>query len=1324
MSIEDRPYIGTWRLNNQQVYRHTPDALVYINGDTALPGCPTCGGRIDLQPFITSVSVDPSVNPIATGNIALQIPRQYGDTLYRDGRFLLEPGLEVHVYMRGYFAVKGMYANVTLEQSGGVDVTKAAMFPYYLVFHGIVTEVSHEYSGGEHTASLSCADLLHFWQYQRMSTNASLFGARPHNSKVRMSLVGHNFDSMSPFGIIYTLFRDTMGAAGGVEFALGNETTADANSTALGESLFSMSLLYWQKRFQQTITKLRLYGADGTLYNSFQQAYLAGLTERGNADLPTLLSADKGTTSAQEFDPFWGHQLAKSIESGSIVEGAVSEEDSATGGAGVNITQMQAFASDISNWGQVNLFESSYETKLELANAVTEVTGFEFFQDVDGDIVYKPPFYNLDTSSSRVYRIEPLDIISFNVKEGEPEATVIKGTGSWFQNMKGTGLEGEWGTRAEYMDYRMIAKFGWRQQTFETTYFTDPRAIYYSAINRLDLHNITVNSADCTIPLRPELRPGYPVYVRHLDCFYYLQSFSHAFSYGGQCTTSLQLVAKRAKFHAPGIRPEDGRKPSINDIDLSNTFLPQLPLEVEGNEQVWKLQGFPNVVMALDPELLNPLFSIVGVNLNDLTTEQGLRTLIKAAMFGNPPVITLHETDTSSTVDIRARMFEGPYKILAGPGEQDAVIADFSTLQAELRELRKAQLEITGATDLTAAQRDEQQKQALQNASNIVALVTACQTKLAKSVPEGDTSAAYLELLNDYKSKFNPGSDMPGYYRYYSSSHPDPDQQGQRQIDIDKESGQLVSGALESSGEGGAVTCFGFSAGATDGAKTIPNVTVQAGLPIMKPGTREAIPTPTMEIHTLSFAQHTLPKDKTKHVCTGVKFFSFNEATFSGAVNLRYYNIAIGKEATLDSVVRDLFEEAFSVDTGLLLQNLPSDYTSQVETPVFDDVVGGTEVADSALGGSVEATRSDGRTYQKVTIQGFDLDEKLTFIAGEIGSALSAWAGAIFAVWQRALENEYGPEGGIPLNVGEHPTEAQVSEASQAKTAAYADLHMRWSLTEGIMAQKLLVEGTGNSRPAQTAVTRESTVSYFSPVFPVSDGRGYEVIGSYRYGRGLSIEPGGNFQRLNQVYNEDFDQLSVATVEELVQAITAQGDNSKVLGTISATARAELAAQMDITTDDLLTQTGEDLFGRQFAAYLANSKQSTQKTAAINVAYNLERLGQHARQGICECKGAEADLKLLAFSEDADPMYLEVEQPDKVSEWLSSQMVAASMPWKAAQDAMRGTVLDLNSASIVDAVSGAFGSNKALQSSIDQTGAQLAGAGQEFGNVLNPEDEG
>jgi len=299
--------------------------------------------------------------------------------------------------MRGYFPVKGLTAGVMPEQTGGVDVQNAVMYPYYLVHHGVITDVGYDYSGGEHQVSISCADLLHFWQYQRMSTNGSLFGARPMNSKVDMSLVGHNMTGMSPFAIIYQLFRDVQGSAGGVEFALGNKTNAAANSTVIGESLFSLSILYWQKRFAQSMTSLRMYGVDGSLYNGLQAAYLARLGQDDPAKIAKKVGA-KGAQSSEVnpmldqtarvlgFDPF------------SLNQGASGAENNEDGQLGINIAQLQAFVSDISQWGNVNFFESVYATKMDIANNVKEAAGYEFYQDVDGDIVFKPPFYNLDTS--------------------------------------------------------------------------------------------------------------------------------------------------------------------------------------------------------------------------------------------------------------------------------------------------------------------------------------------------------------------------------------------------------------------------------------------------------------------------------------------------------------------------------------------------------------------------------------------------------------------------------------------------------------------------------------------------------------------------------------------------------------------------------------------------------------------------------------------------------------------------------------------------------------------------------------------------------------
>ena len=115
MGIEDRPYVGTWKLNNKQIVQHTPDCLVYLNGDLTVPGMPTSPGmnKINIQPFITSVSVDAGTESGgASAQVSMSIPVHSLQSIVRDANFIFRPGLEVHVYMRGYFPVRGLFRDI------------------------------------------------------------------------------------------------------------------------------------------------------------------------------------------------------------------------------------------------------------------------------------------------------------------------------------------------------------------------------------------------------------------------------------------------------------------------------------------------------------------------------------------------------------------------------------------------------------------------------------------------------------------------------------------------------------------------------------------------------------------------------------------------------------------------------------------------------------------------------------------------------------------------------------------------------------------------------------------------------------------------------------------------------------------------------------------------------------------------------------------------------------------------------------------------------------------------------------------------------------
>ena len=1224
MGLEDRPYVGTWQLNNQQVIRHTPDCLVYFNGDLAIPGCPTCGSRINLMPYITQVSVDPSTDPPATASISLHVPRQMGDNIFHDGRFRFGPGIEVHIYMRGYFPVKGLLAETTPQETGGIDMSDSVLYPYYMVFHGVVTEVDWSYDGGEHTASISCADLLHFWQFQRMSTQGSLFGARPMNSKVKMSLVGHNLTGMSPYSIIYTLFRDVAGAAGGVEFALGNETNAAANSTVVGESLFSLNILYWEKRFSQNTLSLRMYGMDGTLYNNAQQAFIGSIR---SSDIGKLAKRMKDKTlQTNEHDPL-ANLLKKmrltNFNFTTVFAPQESEDDAKKGGLGVNTAQIHAFVSDIGNWGEVNMFDSVYQTKIDVANTVKEAVGYEFYMDVDGDIVFKPPFYNLDTSTSRAYVIKDIDIINLTVKEGEPEATVVKATGSWFKNLQGTGTDNEWGVRGEFMDYKMVAKFGWRQPApFETAYHTNPRAMFYAAVNRYDLYNLGVNSATCTIPIRPELRPGYPVYIEPLDCFYYLTAFSHTFSFGGRCTTSLTLQGRRAKFYAPGKPPEDGRKAGIGDIDLSNMHLPAIPLEVIGFDDVPRLQGFPNVVMTLDPNLVNPLQFLRGYSPGDLNSEDKVRDFVRAVRSAKTAVLQLAE-EAGDTTSEGAKFEDGPWKIQTGNDTADLIV-DTQTLAAQATQLVQAFKNAQNTSD-------EEEKESIianaqRDAPQLTSLLEAVRTEMEKALPGTSSTASTLELLADQKASFNPGKSMPGYYRYYSASHPDPAMQGMSKVVLDPDSGMPSAGDL--SFLASTTQTFGFSAGVTSGAE-MGSISVTTGIPIAKPGGVIEV-TPTHLLKELNFAQVEVRRVVDKWRETGKTDVSLDQAGLSGSFDQQCLVLMKQRPSSLDTLASE-FEDVF--DRFAVRVQEEGQGTTLEGEPSFEKAI---PEADT----------------QPLSNFGFSVTDALQQMAKFMGEELA-----------RAAEVQMSERLAKVLEQGDSDTDSE----SKIKCA--------WASLFGDDTKKTV-------RGVKKRTSREFEIGekHFVPVFPVSDERGYEVIGNYRYGRGLSIEVGGNFEQLNS--RPISENTSYEAIEAFLAAIDKETSVSKAVGELHPETQAALAEGNGVSGEEFLSlvETG-DLFREGFRARAANARQMPQKTSIVNAAYSLADLTPGAQTNICSCKGAQADFLLQAFNTD---MFVQVES-DQIDEWASEQMVIKSTSWRTAQQALRGQVSEGTGDSLFDA---------------------------------------
>lgn len=466
-------------------------------------GCPSCRRSFDLNKYVTQVSVDLSVESVpGSASISLAIPRHSIDSFYFEGRPVITDMMEVEIYAKGFYLVEGMPQ-------------------YYPIFWGIITDVSDDYADGVHTMSVSCSDILKWWELCRMNINPAFTAAAGQAGK---SIFGNVFYGMNPYDVIWTIAQQAFG-----DVVVGTGSLVSLNQEKGGQKNVFMAALsdvmaYWEQRFSRIRSNLLLYGTNGVAVRG-DTLYEAQKTGKGVARQPfastAVRNANGGSAAGQMvFDP----------TDPSVV----------------------AFRTQFSNAGQVNFWQSEFQTKLELATAAKEAIGYEFYMDVTGDIVFKPPFYNLDVLGNKpVSWIQDIDIIDWNNSQSEAEVvTQIQMQGS-YGGAVDYGFPEEVTPFTSVTDYHLLRKYGWRPHPYNSEFMGDPQLIFYHGLDILDRLNSRRHRMTVTIPMRPELRLGFPIYVAPLDQIWYIQGISHNLSMGGRATTSLTLTAKREKFFAP-----------------------------------------------------------------------------------------------------------------------------------------------------------------------------------------------------------------------------------------------------------------------------------------------------------------------------------------------------------------------------------------------------------------------------------------------------------------------------------------------------------------------------------------------------------------------------------------------------------------------------------------------------------------------------------------------------------------------------------------------------------------------------------------------------
>lgn len=1287
MAIDDRPYVGTWEQGKQTIVKHTPDARVLINGQEEFAICATCNKKTDFNKYITSVSVDPSTDPISTATISLSVPRHASDVFSHDGNYVLEPGLEIVVQMRGYFPVKGYAAKGQDENESGLASEETPVYPYYQVFRGVVTEVSHEFSGGFYTASVSCANILHFWQYLYLATNGSVFGKTPDQAGVNVDLTGHRFTGMSPYGIMYTLMRVGFGSAFGVNWTISTTTNITAKDDASGEPLFKHAAQWWEKRWQESSMRLRMYGFDGTLFNSFEQAYLGIFDGKKNASL--IQSFGIMVPDDKDFNNSTARMNAarRAGYRGTETVAAIADED----GYKIDAAKMQAFTLDLGRLGSVNFFETEYMTKLEIANAAKEITGFEFYQDVDGDIVFKPPFYNLDTSNDPVYRIADRDLISISESEREPEATYVKGSGSMFPNFTGI-ISGEFGDRqGKYVDWRLVAKFGWKETSFESHYYSGSKQMFLACLMRLDVANMEMRSASITIPLRPELRPGYPVYVEHLDCFYYIKSMSHSYAAGTTCQTTLTCGAKRAKWLPPGLPDRsEGKIPSLDNVRLGNPGeYPPMPMYVfpedtpdaeEGSSGPPRIQGYPNVVMAFDPDKINP------------TTVPGMPTLSEDTLL-----------DITLSLGILRRNPDDPENnsfLLSGGDSflDDTVIqktdllTSYGNVAAELKErFDNGDTSATAQGSIRSIVGDDAAGLAAEGfvtSEAIGTVILAVFSSEFSNIEDADNLNRYMALQRSLKNVFGASNNTAGEYRYFSSSAPNVEDQSPSEFLFDSETGEItktpVGGVYE------ALQSKPISLLRQVGDR----IHVQEGYPDrafrvygLSPDddadTAESpyVDVTTRDIRFLNFSLHgvKVPVTSEQEETTGPSRLLFDVGAMEKVFTNQLRVFAIGAfRDDPESYVYTLFgvdpindgKGGYGTifnDLNLLAGSLASstgatdEQWSSVDAALEKYSPGSGDGFTNSFGVFKEDKAGDPiKTGTIGAVTGLRGEVGIIRMASQIGWSLAQGVLAVIQEAYLTLKVD-GPE--------IFDDEGRVVTGGPSYEPSLLDMQAFGRFRSGFPVYRAVSDGSHTSTSSGNAEKPLSTA-----VLPVSDNAGYEVYGAMPYGRGLDIT---KYKGLLELGGSPTTQASMLAVERFFAALAINGaEVAKAVLALPAEDRATLAADLEATDDSDLVSKINAIFEDDSESVFARNTPVTSRSRGMSntLSVSISELADLTAEGntVCLCKGVEATFFLQAFTGD----FVELVGDDAVNDFLMDEAAVAGEKHQITRQALAGQTLD------------------------------------------------
>lgn len=573
-------------------------------------------------------------NLLPSATITLSVPNDLKHLYMMPGGMnLLESMMEVQVYCKGYYPSRN---NNSL---------------YHRVFKGLVSHVSHTDTGRSVEISIQCMGSLYFLQLMQIDLNPAV-DSNSSLPSTPLTSIEHN---LTPYEMLAHQFQMSLKFQGFNHQSISEE---HVDVSDFGAAVEAGYVVKWQRILDDLAKDVHIFGytMDGQQLPDDPNAIATSVPDAQGAVSPDLRSI-------------------KNTYVGKLLESAI-ERDLYT-----NI--LRTFTPDFGVTATIQLENGRIMSRLERIRHIIEIIGFEAFQDVNGEIIIKPPLYNLDVTDTTlppgwgdaaltsqidlgegvnpfILNLDEIDGADVETEDQQAiRATRVSTQTNWgpaFQIKNNTDV---WSPTVWHIDVAKMAKFGLREEAAKLLPWSqiDDRAMAYTyCVSEMNRKNRAFRTYSFTIPIRPELRLGFPMYVPHRDMYGYIRSITINYSQGQSATMNVMLDTLRKRPMFPSTKKVPGsRDPKTGQEQEVEVFTTQPNLVLKWTAPPAKSQAQASTTDMFNAS--NPWSNVMGIKSSAAGNGEQCSTDPAVNFIGNPMTQATPALQPLYDEEVRANAF-------------------------------------------------------------------------------------------------------------------------------------------------------------------------------------------------------------------------------------------------------------------------------------------------------------------------------------------------------------------------------------------------------------------------------------------------------------------------------------------------------------------------------------------------------------------------------------------------------------------------------------------------------------------------------------------